>query len=516
MAWCRWGVILACMIATAGARDPTAVDREATELLDDGRFLEAMAAFDELTAEAHPAPWRAKGYARMGGIMALFLGQNADAERALQKAIGLDPKGPIGADAHFQLAMILHEQERYREAADQFEAFLAIDAGSMNGPTAEFLLGQCRRLANVAVSVSEPALVPTDVFHLRDGTIRVAVVRNADQVILGCTGPWAATVSRRDIRDLHPGPLTLNAKDTEVIGLREPVSTSPVFSPTGADMVTVNGVRFSGVLRVLAAKGKLTVVNIVDMEDYLRGVVPREMPASWPAKALEAQAVCARTYAVYHKVRRRDHDFDLLATVASQVYGGVDGQDARSDSAVTRTRGRILLYEGEPALTLFHSSSGGHTEDMEKVWGSGVPYLVAQEDRHSPASAWKLSLSKDDIARALSSCGEDIKGLRTVEFVDKDASGRYQRVKIVRTDGAVFLKSDRFRGCVGAGAMKSTRLGMTTKGDTFVLEGTGFGHGVGLSQWGARDMAAHGIDASAILAFYYPGSVLGRLEIAGG
>jgi len=302
--------------------------------------------------------------------------------------------------------------------------------------------------------------------------------------------------------------------DELVVGSWKSSASHLTFASSGEDLLDVNGMRIPGVVRVVGAKGKLLVVNILGIEEYLRGVVPKEMPASWPGSALEAQAVCARTYAVYHKLRRRDYEFDLLSTVASQVYGGAE-HDARADSAIARTRRRIVLFKGEPALTLFHSSSGGHTEDMDRVWGSGLPYLVAHEDPHSPANEWKLSFSKDDVSRSLSACGEVSKGIRTIEFVDKDASGRYERVKVIRSDGEALIRSDRFRGCIGAGTMKSTRIGVSAKGNTFTLVGTGFGHGVGLSQWGARGMAAKGATVEGIIEFYYPGTTLGRFGVPG-
>ena len=508
------GIASVGLLNGAWARDPNVVDREATALLEDGRFLEALAAFEELTAEANPLPWRAKGYVRMGGITALFLDQFADAERSLRQAIAIDPKGPIGADAHFQLGMILHEQGRYADAAREFESFLSVDAASVNGPTAEFLLGQCLRLAERAPPPQEPE-PPSDAFTLPDDLIRVAILKNADAVSVGCRGAWSCGPSTAERHALEPGAVTVASRSDElVVGLWKSGSAHLTFSPSGAELLDVNGMRVPGVVRIVGAKGKLLVVNVLALEDYVRGVVPKEMPASWPGSALEAQAVCARTYAVYHKLRRRDYDFDLLSTVASQVYGGAE-RDVRADDAVTRTRGRILMYNGEPALTLFHSSSGGHTEDMERVWGSGVPYLIAHEDPHSPGNAWKLSLGKDEITRSLSGCGESSKGFRAIEFIDKDSSGRYQRVKVIRSDGESIIRTDRFRGCIGPGTMKSTRIKVSVKSDSITLEGTGFGHGVGLSQWGARGMAANGTSVEGIVQFYYPGTTLGRLHVPG-
>lgn len=509
-------LFIACAWRPSWARDPNLVDREASELLEDGRFLEAMAAFEELTAETNPLPWRAKGHARMGGIMALFLDQMADAERALRRAVALDPKGPIGADAHFQLGMILHEQERYAEAAEEFEAFLSLDAVSVNGPTAEFLLSQCRRLAGRAPPAPKPEPPPSDGFRLSDDTIRVAILKNVGSVVLGCAGPWMCGESPRDSRTLERGKVTVTGEGDELtVGTWRSKAAALTFAASGNELIDVNGMPVPGTVRISATKGKLLVVNVLGIEDYVRGVVPKEMPASWPGSALEAQAVCARTYAVYHKLRRRDYDFDLLSTVSSQVYGGA-ARDARADSAVARTSGRILLYKGEPALTLFHSSSGGHTEDMDRVWGSGLPYLTAREDPYSPPNEWKLTLRNDETARLLSACGENTTTLRRIEFLNKDPSGRYQQVRIVRADGESVLRSDRFRGCIGPGTMKSTRVTVSAKGDVVALEGTGFGHGVGLSQWGARGMASKGAKVEEILAFYYPGATLGRMVVQRG
>ncbi len=494
----------------ASARDPSLAEAEATQLLEEGRFLESLAAFEELTAEANPVPWRAKGYVRMGGILALFLDKNDEAEGMLRKAIALDPRGPIGADAYFRLGMILHEQGRYAEAAEAFEAFLAIDATSVNGPTAEFLLGQCRRLAERFPTPPPPPPVSNEV-RLTDDRVRVAIAKDEPSLTLGCAGPWSCEASARQRRDLDPSTLTVRAEGLGMrVGPWSSDSDDLTFSPLGPQPLDVNGMRIPGTLRVVATRGRLMAINVVELEDYVRGVVPKEMPPSWPPRALEAQAVIARTYAVYHKLRRRDYPFDLLSTISSQVYGGATW-DPRADSAVARTRGRILLYQCQPALTLFHASSGGHTESLERVWGSALPYLVAKEDPYSPPQEWTLTLTTEEVARSLSSCGENAQGLKRIEFVDKGPSGRFARVRIVRSHGEALVRSDRFRGCLGPGTMKSTRVRVWTKGGTMVLEGTGFGHGVGLSQWGARGMAERGASMEEILAFYYPGTTLGRL-----
>ncbi|MCL2368878.1 MAG: SpoIID/LytB domain-containing protein, partial [Oscillospiraceae bacterium] len=156
---------------------------------------------------------------------------------------------------------------------------------------------------------------------------------------------------------------------------------------------------FRGGFRFTASGGRLTIVNYVDLEDYIKGIIPFEMPAGWPIEALKAQAVTARTFAVRSFGRRASAGFDLSNTVWCQVYRGTQGTTAHTDRAVTETRGQFILHNGRPIEAVYHSTSGGATEDVENVWGSSVAYLRGVEDPHSilPSVQWTRTLTPAEL-----------------------------------------------------------------------------------------------------------------------
>lgn len=486
---------------------------EASILLEEGRFLEALTAYEQLTDEAFPIQWQASAHLKMGGILLLFLDDYENGEAHLKKAVALDPDGPLGARAFFKLGMLYHEQQRYGEAAVAFERSIELEPGGVNTPTAEFLRDQCRRLSRLPAPLVEPEAVERNELPVRSTLVRVAVAKGHARLRLSCQGMWAAAKDgSRKAQELQAGTVTVDGASSCIqIDGKATDASELEFRPLGDARLSFDGVSFPGRLRILHSRGNLLVINVVDLEQYLRGVVPKEMPASWPEEALAAQAICARTYAMYQKARRTDYQYDLLSTVSSQVYGGADAWHSRTDEAVRKTKGRVLLYQGALALTLFHSSSGGHTEDMENVWGAGLPYLKGRKDPYSPSKPWEYSIRLKELESILRKRGATVEKLKRVVFLDKGVSGRFKTVRVEGRQGTTDLRGDRFRGFVGPGKMKSTKVRPTMSRSGLQLEGVGFGHGVGLSQWGARAMAQQGSFAEEIVAFYYPETRLGVL-----
>lgn len=218
--------------------------------------------------------------------------------------------------------------------------------------------------------------------------VRVLLAEGASTLTVGSDAPFRV----RDVfGKLYPlaagsvkvGPtfeLPVNGAPTRLTG---PISFLPGRSPL------VLGTAYRGQIDVAVAGGKVTAVNAVALEQYLAGVVPREMPASWAEEALKAQAVAARSYALAHRVRGKA--FDLYADVRSQVYGGIASEDARATRAIGATAGEVLTYGGAIANAMFHSTSGGATISAEEAFGAVVPYLVGVEDPFSsisPVHAW--------------------------------------------------------------------------------------------------------------------------------
>jgi stage II sporulation protein D len=268
------------------------------------------------------------------------------------------------------------------------------------------------------------------------------------------------------------------------------------------------GAAYRGALRLSARDGRVRVVNVVDLESYLRGVVPAEMQASWPGEALKAQAVAARTYTLHHLDARRDHD--VCATVDCQVYRGRGAEHPAADAAIAATAGEVLTYAGEFARTFYHADSGGVIASAAEVWGADLPYLQVFQDvaTTGPHRRWIAALDPRSVGAHLAGAGIQVGTLQRVRVLETSASGRVVRAELVGTGGRAVLAGATLRGQLRAWGLKSTRFVMT--GD-LTVRGEGWGHGVGMSQYGARALAQSGHGYAQILGFYYPDTQLQRL-----
>jgi stage II sporulation protein D len=249
-------------------------------------------------------------------------------------------------------------------------------------------------------------------------------------------------------------------------------------------------------------------VNVVDLEAYLRGVVPAEVPAEWPAAALEAQAIAARTYTVANLDPAAP--YDICATLLCQVYEGVAAEDPRTDAAVRATEGLVVRAGGEVARTYYHADSGGRTASAAEVWGYDRSYLRTREDVAvaSPHRGWTATLAPARLAAALAAEGRDVGTPTRLRIVETSASGRASRAVIEGTAGAATLAGPRLTRVLRGAGLKSTRV---TSTGPLSVRGDGWGHGVGLSQYGAMGLARQGRTAEQILRFYYPGTRVAAL-----
>ncbi len=212
---------------------------------------------------------------------------------------------------------------------------------------------------------------------------------------------------------------------------------------------------YRGLLRTaITTSGTRVTVNDVTLENYLRGVVPLEMPALWSAAAVQAQAVAARTYAAYERAHPRSSAYQLCDTASCQVYGGYDAEHPAADRAIAVTRAKILTSGGEPAFTQFASSSGGWTS------AGSVPYLAAREDPYddwsgNPVHDWSTRLDDTTLERAWPKIGD----LTRMAVTSRDGNGawggRVRSITLVGTKGRVVVSGDSFRSALG---LRSTWL----------------------------------------------------------
>ena len=307
--------------------------------------------------------------------------------------------------------------------------------------------------------------------------------------------------------------------------------------------------RYRGELQISSRGGRLRVVNQLGIEIYLASVVGSEMPHHWPLAALQAQAVAARTYAL--RQRGRGGGWDVKATVASQVYRGVESETDRTREAVNSTHALVLVHRGKLINAVFHSSSGGVTEASGMVWRNQLPYLVSvpDHDQHSPMHRWQERFDLEGLRQRLPETG----GVDAVDVLSRSASGRVRQARLRGPQGSLLLSGADLRRRLG---LKSTlvsfemvqatapleplpalkarpvrgrsRLAQLTAsvatprpsllgghgrqrrpvvpGMQLLVTGQGHGHGVGMSQWGANGLARQGADFRTILSHYYRGA----------
>ena len=340
-------------------------------------------------------------------------------------------------------------------------------------------------------------------------------------------------------------------------------------------ILSVEGRQHRGVYEfLLTADLRFNVISTMDVEDYLKAVVPREMPSLWHLEALKAQAVVARTYTQASRGKHAASGFDLCTfSTCCQAYGGVDWEHAHSSAAVEATRGVMLFSGGRPAATFYHSDSGGHTEYNDYVWnGTPISYLIGVPDPFpamagSPHSTWTASLSPAELGRVLLSGSVNVGTVQRLEIKERTPGGRVALLVVHGTLGRAELVRQQPRlpnGSPSTYELRSTMYSVTNEiattlhisnGQTthtqrtwdglsvlsasgqsqlpvtlsyvlqgqsgptsvsaqavsFVFDGSGWGHGVGMSQWGARGMAEQGYTYQNILLHYYQGVELTQI-----
>lgn len=258
--------------------------------------------------------------------------------------------------------------------------------------------------------------------------------------------------------------------------------------------------------------GRMALVTTIEVDRYLLGVVPLEVPPSWPAAALAAQAIVARTFALARRTLSRA--YDVRADDSDQHWGGVDAESLPTTAAVTLTHGQTLAYGGGPAAVFYSSCCGGHTADIVSAWGgTPLPYLRGVDDPHcipAPEYRWQRDVPLSRVIAAFGArTGERI---TAASLAGNDDTGRPHDVILTGTQTAIIPVSD-FRRALGYDAVRSPwlralRLEGSDAAERLVIDGAGHGHGVGLCQWGARFFAAAGGSPSDILAFYFPGTTI--------
>ena len=298
-----------------------------------------------------------------------------------------------------------------------------------------------------------------------------------------------------------------------VLWYSERTDTLGIMAEGDVTPVTVfNGDRFSGSFAFPVVNGSIQVVNVVDLEDYVKGVLPYEMSASWPLEALKAQAVCARSYVVFRRGEYGDYGFDVTADTRSQVYRGLTASSDRCNEAVDETRGQLLRYQGELCEAYYFSSDGGATENCVHVFGYSRAYLCGKLDpfeaaAHVSNNNWEITRSSQELQTWLAGKGYVLGPIAEVEASYSDF-GNVTALHCTDAEGVSVMLNAR-KSYTGLG-LDSCRFTVSGDGKSFRFSGRGWGHNCGMSQWGAYAMAKeYGYSYEDILGFYFTGATIG-------
>lgn len=332
-------------------------------------------------------------------------------------------------------------------------------------------------------------------------------------------------------------------------------------------LIKVDENRYRDFITFLIKGNSVLKINHINIENYLFGVLPREIPANSPEDALKAQAIVARSYTYTTLSKHINEGYNLCSTTDCQVYGGYEWEHPNTNQAIIDTYGKYITYDGSIVNTPYHSNSGGYTEASEKVWGGKLPYLITVEDNFSvnaPSSKWTINLTPRQLGDKLAENVINLGDVRDLQILETTSSHRVEKIKIIGTSGEEIITGEKLRTIIGATTFKSTLFSINKEGSsdskkvyvidgsgqvakevslsgmyildgnnnkqvsrnstnrvrgngnstniegtlgvkatTFTFEGKGNGHGVGLSQYGAIEMAKLGYNYDEIIKHYY-------------
>ncbi len=280
------------------------------------------------------------------------------------------------------------------------------------------------------------------------------------------------------------------------------------------DPVIINGRIFRGDIQLIRNNMKLSAVNHIGLEDYVKGISVCETSHYWPIDSLKAEVIVFRTFALYKMQENAKKDFDLTNDVYSQVYGGRAAERYRINKAVDETEGLVLNYKGKIFLAFYHATCAGHTEDASLLWNIDLAPLkgvVCSLCKDSPHFKWHSVLSQDEIKEKLVGASYKVNNIKDMQILGRDNSNRITKLNIVTDTKDINIPAKDFREIIGPNIIKSTNFNINIVNHDIVFEGFGWGHGVGLCQWGAYFMAKEGYTYKQILEHYYPGARISSL-----
>lgn len=338
--------------------------------------------------------------------------------------------------------------------------------------------------------------------------MRIAILKSSDEITIN--GDSITVLA--DGKELYSGnsasfSLSRSGETIKAFGVN-----APSFIILG-ETLKIKDQIYSEQLTVICEKGanknvQMVVIHDLPLEQYLAGTVAGEVPHNWPSAALEAQAIVARTFAIWKKYQEPNKIYHMGATVIDQVYNGHKKNNQAIQAAVERTKGQVVVFQNKPIEGYFHSACGDKTASAKEVWGSDVPYLRGVPCgfcQQASKYRWNVNMSESEIRSKLKASG--IAGAHAVSLPSTKTDERPKTLLVETRSGSKNISASKFRMLIGYNQLPSAWIvSEKKKGGTQYFSGRGYGHGVGMCQWGAYGMAKAGFSAADIIAKYYPGT----------
>ncbi len=349
--------------------------------------------------------------------------------------------------------------------------------------------------------------------------VRVAIIEDAQSVSLKVNGFYEIidTAKHKVLsRGKALSTTIVVCKDGIIMGGRSLNCGNIIIKTADPEALIINGRKLRGDIQFIRKDNlRIMVVNRIGLEDYVKGVSVREISHYWPEEALEAGVIVFRTFALYKIEEGRGREYDLTSDVYSQVYGGRAAERYRINKAVDDTKGIVLTYRGKIFPAFYHATCAGHTEDASILWNIDIPPLKGVPCnfcRDSPHFSWHNVLTLDEIGEKLKNSDYKAKDIKDIKIAGRDNSGRITNLRVVAGDKEIDVLAKDFRNIMGPDIIKSTNFEVSLADHDVVFEGLGWGHGVGLCEWGAYFMAKEGYKYTQILKYYYPGAAVETLR----
>ena len=365
---------------------------------------------------------------------------------------------------------------------------------------------------------SEQALLPTslplpsEIPH----SINIALIVDGASAFIMTDGPYRVKTPDTSAA-YEQKPLKAKVEPSEKgikIGERVYLTDRLTITVSGG-AIHVEKRKYARQIEIIKKAGTITVVNQIDLEEYLKGVLPLEVHHDWPLEALKAQAVISRTFALFKVLEKKDQDYALVDTVQSQVFGGSIFHRESTNRAAELTKGEVLTSGGKLFPSYFHSICGGHTAKANEIWAvepnpvfQAVPCHFCKEAKYW---RWTFKMPVEKIEKIMQDKGYPAKNLQEIGFAKRDKSGRATRVILKYKYSNLVIKADDFRAWIGYERLRSLKATVNVKNGLVYFTGYGWGHGIGFCQWGSKGQSDAGKKYHEILNYYFPGSEVKKI-----